>query len=95
MGDPHSTDFDERERRRPGVLILYGVHDWKCDSHVATLANVGEWLTADGPLTELDSKVAMRFAKSIPPDLVQHYFYFADTNIFLFVACDKLEFRWC
>jgi len=77
------------------MLTLYGVHEWKCDPRDTTLSNIGTWLTADGPLAELDSKVAERFANNIPPNLVRHYFYFSDTNAFLFVACDKLEFRWC
>jgi hypothetical protein len=95
VGDPDASDPDERESRRMGKLIFYGVHDWKCDPRDTTLSNVGTWLTADGAPTEIDSDVAREFVNNVPPDLPQHYFYFTDTNTFLFFAFDKLEFRWC
>jgi hypothetical protein len=95
IGDPDSTELDERELRRSGVLMVYGIHDWQFDPCDATLSKVGsEWLTDDGPVSELNSDAAQRFANGVPQHLRCHYLFFSDTNSFLFVACERMEFRW-
>jgi len=94
VGDPDASTLDERERRRSGVLTVYSIRSWKCDPPDAAPCDIGEWLTADGALTEVDSDAAKRFLNENRSSHFAFYLYFSDTNRFLFVACDRLEFRW-
>ncbi len=59
VGDPDATRHDERERRRVGTLVLHDVHELHFDPPNVMLGNCGSlWLTADGPIDELDSDAA-------------------------------------
>jgi len=96
VGDPDATCHAERERWRAGTLVLHGVYDRSFDPPNVILGNAGStWLTADGPIDQLDSDAARQFADRTPSDLVRHYMYFSDTNAFMFVACRQMEFSWC
>ena len=87
------VDYDRyRTVRRQGVLILHGLHDWILDPPNARL---GSWMTSDGPIEDLDADVVRPLMNNLPSGLLHHYLYFSDTNAFVFLACDRIEFRWC
>ena len=58
VGDPESSDHDQRERRRRGQLTIEGLKVWilEAPSQVPSNHKEGLWLTDDGPLNELQRK---------------------------------------
>ncbi len=95
VGNPNAASLTERELRRPGVLTIHGIRSWQVDPPDVSQSDMGSWLTSDGPLTAVDSDAARRFMTAQTPELVTLYMYFNDSNAFLFLACERLEFGWC
>ncbi len=95
VGAPDAVSAADRERRRAGVLLLYGVHNWTLDPPDTKLgAGASTWLTADGPTQSLESDFARSVANSARRGSICHFLYFSDSNAFLYWSCDGMEFSW-
>jgi hypothetical protein len=94
VGDPQAFAEASRNRRRTGVLDLTGVAHWREDrgNQAAQLAAL--WLADDGPLAEAPGHVAQELVRQLQRDQIGWYFYFADSNSFIYWVAEEARFRW-
>ena len=94
VGDPDAASSAARERRRVGVLELRGVAHWRDDHGELQAPPAGVWLAADGPLAEAPGEVARELARELQMGEVGWYFFFADSNSFIYWVAQEASFRW-
>jgi len=90
VGDPDAAAVDVRERRREGVLELRGISAWQDERTVDS----GRWLADDGPIAQAFGATAEALVKQLRKDEIGWYFYFADSNSFLYWTAAEASFRW-
>jgi hypothetical protein len=54
----------------------------------------GVWLAADGPLAEAPGEVARELAQELQAPEVGWYFFFADSDSFIYWVAAEAAFRW-
>ena len=94
VGDPDASASEERERRRRGRLILKGVRLWRQDDPDPTVAPPSHWLKDEGPLRELTSDVGRALVEEFGAEPYCWYFFFSDTNSFLYWSARDVGFEW-
>ena len=94
VGDPKSSRKAERARRRMGVLHLEGVRVWRHDSAGAHSDSPGVWLTSEGPLAEAKGEVAAAIRRDFASEPYTWYFFFSDSNSFIYWTARRVGFRW-
>jgi hypothetical protein len=94
VGDPNASQQTERERRRVGVLRLEGVRVWRHDSADAEGGAPGVWLTSEGPLAEAKGDVAAAIRREFAAEPYTWYFFFSDSNSFIYWTARRVRFRW-
>jgi hypothetical protein len=93
VGDPSAVSKNERERRRSGVLHLQGVSHWRQESTAAKRPD-GFSLADEGPLAGAPTEFARELLRELKDRSLGWYFYFSDSNSFLYWIADSVEFRW-
>jgi hypothetical protein len=94
VGDPDAYSSAARERRRAGVLELRGVAHWRDDRGELHAPPPGVWLASDGPLAEAPGEVARQLARELQAGEVGWYFFFADSNSFVYWVAKEASFHW-
>jgi hypothetical protein len=94
VGDPDASTFGERERRRRGRLTLKGVRLWREDRNDPGTSSSGDWLTAEGPLAETTTVLGQALLREFETEPYSWYFYFSDTNSFLYWTAQQVAFEW-
>ena len=94
VGDPNASTAGERERRRRGRLTLEGVRLWREERFDSGASSSGEWLTAEGPLTEATTELSQKLQREFATEPYCWYFYFSDTNSFLYWTAHDVSFEW-
>jgi hypothetical protein len=94
VGDPSASQLTERERRRVGVLNLEGVRVWRHDSANAPGDAPGVWLTSEGPLAGAKGEVAAAIQREFAAEPYTWYFFFSDSNSFIYWTARRVSFRW-
>jgi hypothetical protein len=94
VGDPDASQKTERERRRVGVLHLEGVRVWRHHSSNAQGGAPGVWLTSEGPLAEVKEEVAAAIRREFAAEPYRWYFFFSDSNSFIYWTARQLSFQW-
>lgn len=94
MGDPDASTLGERERRRRGRLTLNGVRLWREDRNTPGTSSSGGWLTAEGPLAEASTEIGQALQREFETEHYCWYFYFRDTNSFLYWTAQDVTFEW-
>lgn len=86
-----------REQRRLGRLTLDGITLWRLDSTAGNPVDggaCGVWLVSEGPLADAGTPMARELAHGLSGPEIAWYFYFADTNRFLYWAAQRADFAW-
>jgi hypothetical protein len=94
VGDPDASTVVERERRRRGRLTLEGVRLWRADGGDPTVSAPSRWLTAEGPLAESTTELGRTLYRDSVTEPYCWYFYFSDTNSFLYWTARHVAFAW-
>jgi hypothetical protein len=93
VGDPTADSKAERERRRSGVLHLQGVSHWGHEHSGVNPAD-GFFLADEGPLDEAPTEIARQLCRKLKDGGLGWYFYFSDSNSYLYWIADAVQFRW-
>jgi hypothetical protein len=94
VGAPGAASKTARERRRAGILELGDVTHWRDDRGELHAPPPGVWLASDGPLADAPSEVARQLARDLKAAEVGWYFFFADSNSFVYWVAEQASFRW-
>ena len=94
VGDPDAVTLVEQKRRRRGRLTLEGVRLWRADGQDPAVSLPGAWLTAEGPLIEATTELGRTLHRDFEAEPYCWYFYFSDTNAFLYWTAQDVAFEW-
>ena len=93
VGDPSAASNAERERRRRGTLDLRGVSHWR-QEYTGAKPRDGFSLVSEGPLAEAPTEFAKQLLHEMGGRGIGWYFYFSDSNSYIYWIADGVEFRW-
>jgi hypothetical protein len=94
VGDPDASTAVDRERRRRGRLTLTGIRLWRKDGLESAASVASDWLTAEGPLAEATTELGQTLHRDFQTEPYCWYFYFSDTNSFLYWTARGVAFEW-
>lgn len=94
VGDPDAVSPVEQTRKRRGRLTFRGVRLWRAESQNQAVSVPGEWLTAEGPIAEASTELGRALGRDFGAEPYCWYFYFSDTNAFLYWTAQDVAFEW-
>jgi hypothetical protein len=67
---------------------------WRDDGQNPAVSVPGGWLTAEGPIAEANTELGRALGLDFGAEPYCWYFYFSDTNAFLYWAAQDVAFEW-